>query len=119
MQQLVGRQPRPHAVQCVRHLRCAAQATSQVGLLLGARPVVVQLLDPPGEAGTVVVGQRTEHMGLHESSAHVVGPRAAAGQGDDLFGGTGTEAQDPGTERDLKVLAERRAGGSARPDRER
>ena len=87
----------------------------QVGLLLGARSVVVELLGPAGEPGTVVVGQRPQDVRFDEAAPHVVGSRAPTGQGDDLFGGLGPEAQHPRTERDLDVLAERALSGSNGP----
>ncbi len=103
----MGREPRPHAVERLGHLGDAAEPLGQIVLLLLARAVLAGVDAATREPGPVVVGQSPHHLGFDEAPPCVVRARPAPGQGDDLLGGRGMQAQDPRPERHLDVMAQR------------
>ena len=105
----MGREPGPHAVERLGHLGDAAEPLGQIVLLLLARPLLAGVDAAPGEPGPVVVGQGAHHLRFDEAPPRVVGARPAAGQGDDLLGRRGAQAQDARAER-----APRRHGAAGR-----
>ena len=115
VEELVGRQPGPHAVERLGHLGHTAEPLRQVVLLLLARPLLAGLDAAPGEPGPVVVGQGAHDLGFDETPARVVGTGPAPGQGDDLLGRRGAQPQHARAEGHLDVAGAVGAAACARP----
>ena len=62
VEELVGRQARPHAVEGITDLGHPAQPLGQILLLLGGRGVVRSVHAAPAEPGAVLVGQHAQDV---------------------------------------------------------